>query len=393
MRKLLLLPLLLFTLAACTGTQSPQAPRLLFVTHEQGGSFIAALIQEDQRAATAADRLTYLAATEVVLPGEPLAMDVLDRAGSRSQVVLLLEEAANEYSALWLDVSGVEPGSASALAMDLLDLSPLLLPLLPDPVELCLTDLQVSRTGDVLGLFNDPQACGGATLAEPSIFVVDVGQGTARSLAASDSLVRAGVFIRQGTAQADADTLHFLDGAVQSVRLNSVELPAGTAEAGAAFATGSDSPEPLQLTFTDGAFTSLQPSRLQLLEGTAPTTLNLPSGWQADMIVADPSGDQLQALLVLRTGPGARLLVSDTAGSGGPEDLNLSSGVSHGAVDPYQLWVYLLRPGGVDIVDLLGVLEESATGSPVGRYSLPAGTLGSPGFITWVDGVLPPPAP
>lgn len=398
MRRLLPAALLLLLLAGCTGTQSPQAPRLLFVTHELAGEFIAALIREDRQAPSTGERLDYLEASERVLPGEPRAMDMVDRAGSRSQVVLLLEEAANDYSALWLDVQDIEPGNVTSLAeLRYLELTPLLLPLLAEPSELCLSDLQVNRTGDVLGLFNDPQLCGGSvTDAQAGVFIVDVAALEARSLAASDPLVSAGVFIRQGQPGSDSDLLHFLDEGVGSVRLNSVELPDGAVIPGtqAPFASGSDNPEPGQLTFSDAAFIARQPAQLQLLKDGSTSSISLPSGRRADLVIADPAGDYLQALLVLQRSPG-RLFVYGSGESSEPSELTVSSGVSDASVDPYGLWVYVLRSGGVDIVDLLGVLEGTGT-SPaqaVSRFSLPPGTLGTPGFISWVDGVLPPPEP
>src|SRR5690625_6193580 len=93
--------LLLFLLAACTGTQSPREPRLLFVTHEQAGEHRAVLIEENAFAAAGEERLTYLAATGRVLPGEPRAFGVVDRAGSSSQVVLLWRLEPAGYSPYW----------------------------------------------------------------------------------------------------------------------------------------------------------------------------------------------------------------------------------------------------------------------------------------------------
>lgn len=381
--------LLLFLLAACTGTQSPREPRLLFVTHEQGGEHRAVLIEENAFAAAGEERLTYLAATELVLPGEPLALDVVDRAGSRSQVVLLLRLQPAGYSAVWLDVEAIEPGTAGQLqVLRSVDLASELGGLLPDPADLCLVDLQVSRDGTVLGLYNNPRACGGATDARGNVFILDIGTGTSRSLASSEPLAEAGVFIRQTR---DDDELYFLDEAVQAVRLNRVELPDGPVEQLQRFAEGSDSPPPLQLTFTDGAFVALQRDRVRLLRDGSSSSLSVPQERSVDLVISDPAGDYLQALLVLQSGASSRLLVYGASDSDEPEEVTLTSGVSDGTVDPYQLWVYLLRPGGVDILDLLGLLEGS--GSRPARVSLPAGSLGTPGFITWVDGILPPPQP
>src|SRR5690625_238831 len=302
MLRLMLGSLLLVLLAACTGTQSPQAPRLLFVTHELEGDFIAALIREDRQAQSASERLEYLEATELVLAGEPVALDVVDRAGSRSQVVLLLEEAANRYAVSWLDVRDIEPGTATALSeLRSLELTPLLQPLLGDPSELCLSDLQVTREGDTLGLFNDPQLCGvSATDAQPGVFIVDVAAPGARPLAASDPLVRAGVFIRQDAPDSDGERLYFLDEAVGTVRLNRVELPDGAAETAGLFGSGSASPEPEQLTYTDSAFFARQPGQLRVLREDTGSTVSLPSGRRADLVISDPAGDYLQALLVLQ---------------------------------------------------------------------------------------------
>lgn len=372
--------LLALLLSACTGTVSPQPPRLLFVTHGNG-PYLAALVEDDL---AVSPRFSYLAATETVLPGEPVALDVTDRAGSRSQVVLLLETAANTYSVAWFDVAGIEPDSATELLPDLLPLGPLLAPELADPSDLCLTDLQVDHTGTLLALLNVPDTCGGS-LAAPSIFVVDTTDDSVRTLAGSVQLLPSGLYVSQGGVSEQSE-LYWLEGAAGNARLERYPLPGGPVQTAGDFGAGSDSPEPLQLTRSAGAFVAVQPGRVNLLTDTASGLAQESSS--ATRVISDPYVDGLQALLVLHASSSSRLFVHESLSDSGPTEVKLQANVQHGTVDPGQMWVYFPRSGGLVVVDLLEVLEGTEENSTGDRHNLPE--LGAPGLITWLEGVLPP---
>ena len=381
MRRVAWAALLLSGLVACTGTSSPQPPRLLFVTHGTG-PYLAALVEDDL---AAQPRFSYLADSEVTLPGEPLAMDVTDRAGARDRVVLLLETGSHAYSAAWFDVEGIDPDAVTALAPDVLALGPLLAPELDDPNDLCLKDMQVGRTGELLALLNVPADCSGS-IASPSILLLDTSDSTVTTLAATVPLLESGLYVRQGDS-ATGDELYWLEGGAGQAIIEGYRLPDGPALGDSGrFAAGSDLPVPLQLTFTAGSFAALQPGRLHLY-GDAATSLAL-SPSTAGSLIADPFGDELQALLVLHDGSSPSLFVHENGGDANPTEVELPGSVAHGSVDPLQMWVYFTRPGGLVLVDLIEVLDEAAADPKGVRHTI--GGLGEAGFITWLEGVLPP---
>ncbi len=380
MRRLLWLCLLLL-LAACTGTQSVQAPILLFVTHSEGGVHRAALVEDAQ---FSEPRFTYLADTETVLDGAPVDFDVVDRAGARSEIVLLLETGPNDYGAVWLDTEGIVPDTAGELAKARppVDLTAVLTPEVNDPADLCLTHVQTTHDGGLLALLNNPGAgsCP-SSVASPSIFLVGADGEFVGELATTRSLLPAGLFIRQETDDG-RDFLNVLDEGVGAARLNEAELPNGVLSEGSEFARGSDEPVPLDFTYTNGAFVVIQ--RDFIYTHGQESRITLPSSAN-NRIIADPYGNQLQALLVLQTGSGAQLNVFMAGGES--QTVTGLGTVSSGTVEPVQQWAYLLTTAGITTVDLMEVIEQFGNARPVNRSSIPE--IGTPGLITWFQGLLP----
>lgn len=374
---------LLLLLSACTGTQSVQAPILLFVTHSDGGVHRAALVEDAQ---FSDPRFTYLQDTETVLTGVPVDFDVVDRAGARSQIVLLLETGANEYEAAWFDTAGIVPETAGELAVarSATDLTGSLAPELNDPADLCLTHIQTTHDGGLLALLNVPGAgsCSSSTVA-PSILLLTADGTFLRELETSTDLLPSGLFIRQNTADR-LDSLHYLEGAVNRARLSEVQLPDGSRTDGQLFAPGSDVPTPHDFNFTDGSFVAIQPDSV-FIAGQASRIALSPSSVNY-RIIADPYGDQLQALLVVRTGSGAQLQVFIDGEAAEP--VTGLGTVSAGTVEPVQQWAYLLTNTGITTVDLMEIIEQFGSTRPFSRAAIPE--IGSPGLITWFQGLLPP---
>lgn len=380
MRRLAWLGLLVL-LVACTGTQSVQAPILLFVTHSEGGVHRAALIEDAQ---FSDPRFTYLQDTETVLAGAPVDFDVVDRAGSRSQIVLLLETGANDYQAAWFTTDGIVADTAAELAeaRAATDLTGSLAGVLSDPADLCLTHIQTTHDGELLALLNEPGAGNCASsVASPSVFLVAADGEFIRELATSQSLLPSGLYIRQATGDQE-DFLFVLDEGVGAARLNELELPDGALDAGTEFASGSDIPVPLDFGYTNGNFVVIQPDYLYV-HGQARVSLSPSSG--NNRLIADPYGDQLPALLVLRTGSSGQLHVA-VAGAATETVTNLGN-VSSGTVEPVQQWAYLLTTTGITTVDLMEIIEQFGNANPVSRATIPE--IGAPGLITWFQGLLP----
>lgn len=380
-------PLFLLLLAACTGTSSPQPPRFLLVTHDSGGGYVASLLLDDH---AATQRFSLLTAADTPLAGEPVSSDVVDRAGERSQVVLLLRTAPAKYSAAFLDVAGLELASLTTLDQHLVDLTPLLAPQLDKPTDLCLTELQSSHDGAVLALLNVPAVCDAGSLATPSVFLVDAaGSGSLiGEFANTLDLLPSGLYLAQGTPD-EADRLYWLEGGVGAARLTQLNLTDHGSSYPADFSTGSDIPVPDDFSFSDGAFTATQGSTIHLLRDTASTrAISSSSGrWQ---VVADPWADQLQALVLLNPTSSSRLLVFRGAADSSPFDWAVGRNVTAATLHPVQLWVYLAYPGGIGTVDLVSVLDGADSSSETRRLYNVTG-LGSPGQVVWLEGVLPAP--
>lgn len=380
--------LLVLVLVACTGTSSPQPPRFLLVTHGTAGAFTASLVLDDH---AATPRFSLLTDADTPLAGEPVASDVVDRAGARSQVVLLLREAAAQYSAAFLDVAGLELAALGPLSQRVLDLTPLLLPVLDDAADMCLTELQVSQDGELLALLNVPAECTPGSLTKPSIFVVSAaGSGSlVGEFAATTDLLPSGLHLEQGTADAP-DRLHWLDGVIGAARLAHMNLADQGISYGTSFPAGSGNPAPNDFGFSDGAFIATQGNTVHLLRETTPSARTISGSAGTWQVVADPWADQLQALVLLNPGSGSRLVVWRGATDSTPFDWPVGRNVTAATLHPVQLWVYLAYPGGIGTVDLVSVLDGAEPDGDNRRLHSVSG-LGAPSQIVWIEGVLPAP--
>lgn len=385
---------LLLALAACTGTSSLQAPRLLAIVHEPtAGTNVIALVSDADGGG--GPRFTYLDASERSLPaGTAVALDVVDRGGirsevgARSQLALLMRTAPGGYELLWFNTEAVAADDPVAFAeVARLDVTQALVDAGVDQEdldELCLTSMQVSGAGDMVALLNSPRACTATSLLTPIIYVLDRDGDNLRTFGGAESMfVEAPVLIDQRD-----DTLYYLEEWVGLARLHAVDLTTGSAEDPVPFASGSAESAPRDLAFGRGAALLLLQNRLHWLPlppaGGAPGS-NAENG--AVRVVDDPYLDMLEFIVVLR---GSQLAVHTVLDGGtAPQGVNLGSGAVRDAViDPERLWGYLLRDGRLTVIDLLPATREEAPN--VTQYPL-TDDLGQGALITWIPGVLPDP--
>ncbi len=373
---------LALALAACTGTSSPQAPRLLVVTHEGASGDAVSLIADHGPGES--QRLEYLEGTAIELNGEAIALDVLDRAGERDGVAILVERASGDYAAVMLATAGIDAQAPSAFRItDEFDLTTLLAEGGHDVSELCLRGIQVSREGDRLALLDVPEACPAATQA-PELFVIDVNTSVTTEFAGSENLLPTSPWLDQGLF-GSSETLHYVVGVpggagVSWIDMEDLSEPDGPPRT----LPGLGNAVPLDLGPVAGSLAAITADRLSHVplasDAAAAGSFALSN---AVRLVEDPYGNDLASVQVIE---GSSLAVYPGLGGTGKETVSLGAGITDVVIDGDRLWLYALRTGGITIVDMLDA------GSPAARReNVPE--LASPGLITWVPGVLPPPDP
>lgn len=376
---------LLLLLAACTGTVPDRQAVLLFVTHgDADGRHVAALVADRD---WEPDRFTYLEDTEALLPGTPLALDVLDRADGRSGVVLLLQDD-DRFRLARFDTRQLDADAPVPLSPQVSDLTAALVDgsdgsLTEDAV--CPVDVQAGADGDVLAFMNVPAECNAENTEAPSILLLDAA-GETRMLAGSTSLLTgSGLFIRQqDDPEWPADTLFHLEEAGGRVELLRTELPDGESAHAGYFSSGSDNPAPVALGMGTGKFLALQPDRLNLLDDERVSTRADADGvTDLRQLVQDDYTDELDTVIAL----GSRSVLLFGEGGGKPVPVQLASAVSTAALNTDGRWVYLAGSGTLGAVDLLVISDGSS--SSAGRLRrIPE--LGSPSLLTWFRSEPPP---
>jgi hypothetical protein len=388
--------LLLLLLAGCTGTSSQQAPRLLTVTYGTGADSRVALVRDNGTASGTA-RLEFLPASVRPLEGRAVALDIVDRAGSRSELVLLLHRGGNGYSLAFMNVEGIDPEAPAAFAPSRtgLDLTAALAGVAADPAALCLTAVQVTGTGSHAALLNGGPGCDAGVTAAPELFIVDLTGGDGPlSIAASAELLPVQPFIRQSTV-ADENELFFLIGGPGSnAELWSTPLPPDSVfpqgVAAGTFSGGGSSGYPLDIAAgSEGlAALALRSASLDLLLPDG-TSRQVATPATARRFIRDPFDTELEQVLVLRT---SGFSVHRDATDSRPFTGNLTA-VTDAAVDPERLYVYFLSPGMIRILDILDLPAAATPDQGSGRLaSNPVAELLAPaGLISWVPAAVPPP--
>lgn len=396
-RSLGALLLLSLLLAACTGTGSPVTPRLLFVTHQPaGGSGWEAVLVVDN--GTAVDpRLEYVADTAFALPGEPVAADVTDRAGGRTEVMLLLEASGDDYLLQRFATPDEPVDSLTQLAPTGPAIS--VRDFLTDavngdvtPAELCPQHLQVSRDGRTVVLLNHPESCG-SSLERPEILVLDLESGEALSVGGSEAMLEGPVPV---IVDQDSDTLYFAVTGTGDVAMDVRSLDDVTvAPPPGSNRVFTDSGQEGHVDMALLADSMVLLSRTGLyslpLSGSGSSTAVPESG--ATGLVKDPYG-QAGFVAVLRSG---RLAVHQTPATPVVETrdvLSLSGTVPPGRAtfDSQHYYVYVLHQERIQVADLLDfTAEPEASGTRGSVTSVRIDELGTPGTITWLPAIPPEP--
>jgi hypothetical protein len=390
LRALALAALLL--LAACTGTSSLQAPRLLVVTFGTETDARVALVRDDGPAGAAAERLAFLADSVRSLPGRALALDVVDRANQRSELLLLLR-SGGDFSLAFLNLQDIDPAAPAAFARSRPDLAlnPLLAGTATDVANLCLTDVQVTQDGRFVTLLNGGPGCPDSVSDAPELFIVDLdGMDLALSLAPSNELLAVRPFIGQDGGT-DGDQLYYLVGATGwSAELWRTPLPplpgSPRGEAVGLFAAGSSSDFPRDLARGADGMLALRSGSVSLLppEGAS---RQVPTPATPVSFIRDPFGTELEQVLVLRT---AGFSVHRTAADANPFTGPLPA-VSGATVDPERLYVYFLSAGAIRILDILELPATSDLNGERLRSHRVSELQAPTGLITWIASAPPLP--
>lgn len=179
---------LLLILAGCTGTFEARPPTLLVVAFDDGGPAVA-LVRDTFNALQPGETraLEFLAASARGLPAPAVAVDVVDRAGSRPTAVFLLREATSEPTdppttfLRGFSLGGIDPEAPAAF-----DEVPRFGRLLANggPAgdegileasavdAYCPTEIQMSDSGRYVAIFESRSACGDAEFR--AIHVIDL---------------------------------------------------------------------------------------------------------------------------------------------------------------------------------------------------------------------------
>lgn len=388
----------LLLLVACTGTSSFQAPRLLITTFGTGSTASVALVV-DNGPQGSGDRLEFLPASVRLLAGQAVALDFRDRAGLRDEVVLLLNEGANQFSLEFLNTAAIDPAAPGAFARsrEPLPLNALLAAVAADLTNLCLTEVQVTRDGRYAALLNGGvaaagPACPASVTDAPELFIVDLtGVDAALSISPSAELLPVRPYLDQAILD-DEDQLFYLVGGIgSSAELWSVPLPpSASLPDGALVGTfsGSGSNFPLDLSAGPEGMLALRTASIQLLlEDGQNVTAATPA--TPVRFIRDPYVTELQQVLVLRS---AGYSVHRNAADSTPVTGSLS-GVTDATVDPERLYAYFLSAGVISIVDILDLSDSDGAASPRPVTSRIPELTAPAGLISWIASALPVASP
>lgn len=376
--KWLSLATALLTLAACTGTREASLPTLL-VIGSVGPSGPQLLLVEDifQPGATPPRDLVQVSGSETPLLAPPVSLDVVDRNGARSELVVLARNAdTGEAHLQFFDLTDLDPDAGQPLASGRapLDIATLLQDEATDGAPVCPVEVAVGGGGSLAALLDDGSCRDGI----PDIFVVDLDSREFR-FALSEfpgvELLAAGIFVDQRN-----DTLFFAAESLNRIEVHSLSLagddgaatPVGDAELSATSGTATDlarqadgigllADERLALVPISGAGTDTADSVRTLAD--------------ARMLLSDPTGT-LEELVVLS---GTRVAIHADAADSNPQEFRLSATPVDATLEPVQRFAYLLESGGVEILDLFRYAEPPSSRTLF--IALP--DLEEPRAITW----------
>ncbi|MEX2541529.1 MAG: hypothetical protein WD314_06955, partial [Trueperaceae bacterium] len=340
----------LLALAACTGTRETVLPTLL-VIGSVGTSGPQLQLAEDiyQPGATPPRDLVPVAGSETPLLAPPVSLDVVDRNGARSELIVLVSDADSGAAHLeFFDLTGLDPAAGQPLAPSRapLDLASLLRAEATGGAPVCPVEVAVGGGGSVAAVLDDGSCRDGI----PDIFVVDLDSREFR-FALSEStgfeLLAAGIFVEQRD-----DTLFFAAESLNRIDVHSLSL----AGDGAATLVGD-----AELSATGGTANDLarQADGVGLLANESLALVPLAGGGggtaesvrtldDARMLLSDPTGTLEELVVIAAT----RVAIHADAEDDDPEEFRLTATPVDATLEPVQRFAYLLEPGGVEILDL-----------------------------------------
>ncbi|HEX7004377.1 MAG TPA: hypothetical protein VF168_09350 [Trueperaceae bacterium] len=364
--------LLLVTLAGCTGTEEESIPIILVVGSVEPAGPQLQLYEDvrDPMAAPARDLAPVGAPLR--LPDAPVSLDVVDRNGERSELVVLDESGALHF----VDISDLPVSFALLRSIDVAALIP------SDPLNpaLCWQQVQIGGGASEPGRY--------AALLEscpdepPEVYVVDlVSQELEYALTqehVGTQLLPIGIYVDQRS-----DLLYFAADEIGEVEVQSLPLT-GAVEPEPLGETPVDPPEAVDLSPIAGGIGVLaEDGALGIVpyEGDplAPADLGLS---EASMLLPDPSSN-VELLAAFSETRGRLVEGLDDIEF---EELFLRRPLVDATLEPVQRFAYLLEEGGVEILDLFPYADP-----PSNRllfFDLPG--LDEPRVITWAFGTRLP---
>jgi len=225
-KRLALLSALL--LGACTGSFEAQTPVLLVVGYEDAtGGKLALVLDTFGSEGASEDRLEFLPDSVRTLPASPVAYDVVNRAGIRSEVAGLSREDAPTGSTAYLSffsLSRIDPENPAAFreteSFLVNEFDPVPGTII-DP-RFCPVDVQVTQTGAYAALLNDEQVCGIGRGVSIDILDLRRGRLLERITEPAAPLLPGGFYLQQTPTQ---DLLYYAVRDPGGVRVRQVTLP------------------------------------------------------------------------------------------------------------------------------------------------------------------------
>lgn len=380
-----LLPLLALgaVMVSCTGTTENIPPLLLAVGRVDATSGVPQMVLVEDNFASNLSvprTLSVVAGSARNLTYPAVASDLVDRAGTRSKLVVLtrdLSVAAGPAPApasnlLTFNLVGIDPVAPAAFTQDaslqLTGSSSAVFPTGSSGSPWCFSGVSVSRTGRYVTLLDDPAACGDTSGRYPRLFQVDTAASPATvtqvAPAAGSQPVQATVpFDDQAATN---DTLYFLVSGVLDALLYADPVPHATDTA--------PSSSVATMARQDQIVLLGNGSRILAVTNQAPYS-SPPTTTTSYLEVADPSaGGKIPAV---QTVGGARALAVDPQGIteqavvAGATSLAVHSNPSDAApaetpaaydltgvaatIDPINQFAYVVDDNRITVLDLLTV--------------------------------------
>ena len=375
-------------LTGCTGTFEAGPPTLLVVAFDDGTPRVG-LVKDTFRALDAAGRdLVFVPGSARVLPEPAVAIDVVDRAGTRPTAVVL-SRGAGTAPATYLrgfSLAGIDPASPSAFVEDPEYTFTLANGGTGDDglletrlaADYCLVDAQITRTGRYLAVFEERSACGGASFR--AVYVLDLEAartGTDPLVAVFDSPAptNAGLYV-DPTGDLDARgraAVYFVDPVegLKAFRFDTREVvdldiaiapfdPSGVVDIGRVGAA-------LILVESD-AYVIVDPTT------TTPTATRVDSASGLTTMVPDPLGITTSAVFLA----GDQLVVHDDVSADGFAEESSAPVRTGASLEPIDRFVYLLGDERIGVFDLLTFEGSSVQVRAFSIPEIPAATA-----LTW----------